>query len=111
MPVYTYRCDNCGVRFERQQKFSDQPLTRCPECSKKTLRKVYQPVGIVFKGSGFYSTDHRSPSGSNRIGNGKSGEGEGKPSHEGKPPSEGKATTESKSASGESSSSGSASKD
>jgi putative FmdB family regulatory protein len=63
MPVYTYRCENCGVQFERQQKFSDQPLTRCPECSKKTLRKVYTPVGIVFKGSGFYSTDHRSPSG------------------------------------------------
>jgi putative FmdB family regulatory protein len=63
MPVYTYRCENCGVQFERQQKFSEQPLTRCPECSKKTLRKVYTPVGIVFKGSGFYSTDHRSPSG------------------------------------------------
>jgi putative FmdB family regulatory protein len=66
MPVYTYRCENCGVQFDRQQSFSDPPLTRCPECSKKTLRKVYQPVGIVFKGSGFYATDHRSPSGSNR---------------------------------------------
>ena len=63
MPIYTYQCDNCGVRFERQQKFSDQPLTRCPECTKKTLRKVYTPVGIVFKGSGFYATDNRSPSG------------------------------------------------
>jgi putative FmdB family regulatory protein len=66
MPVYTYRCDNCGLQFERQQKFSDQPLTRCPECSKKSLRKVYTPVGIVFKGSGFYATDHRSPSGAGR---------------------------------------------
>ena len=63
MPIYTYRCENCGIQFERQQKFSEQPLTRCPECCKKTLRKVYTPVGIVFKGSGFYSTDHRSPSG------------------------------------------------
>ncbi|MDD2695636.1 MAG: zinc ribbon domain-containing protein [Anaerolineales bacterium] len=63
MPVYTYRCDNCGVRFEREQRFTDPPLTRCPECSQKTLRKVYLPVGIVFKGSGFYATDHRSPSG------------------------------------------------
>jgi len=63
MPIYTYRCDNCGVQFERMQSFNDAPLTRCPECSKKTLRKVYQPVGIVFKGSGFYATDHRSPSG------------------------------------------------
>ncbi len=63
MPVYLYRCENCGVQFEQQQKFEDQPLTRCPECGKKALRKVYQPVGIVFKGSGFYATDHHSPSG------------------------------------------------
>lgn len=63
MPTYTYQCDNCGVRFDRHQKFSEKPLTVCPECSKKTLRKVYTPVGIVFKGSGFYATDHRSPSG------------------------------------------------
>lgn len=67
MPVYTYRCESCGVQFDRQQKFTDQPLTRCPECGKKTLRKVYTPVGIVFKGSGFYATDHRSPSGMGRT--------------------------------------------
>jgi putative FmdB family regulatory protein len=67
MPVYTYRCESCGVQFERTQKFSDAPLTRCPECGKKELRKVYTPVGIVFKGSGFYSTDHRSPSGQGRL--------------------------------------------
>lgn len=66
MPIYTYRCENCGVQFERQQHFTDPPLTRCPECNKKALRKVYTPVGIVFKGSGFYSTDHRSPSGAGR---------------------------------------------
>ena len=64
MPVYTYRCENCGVRFERLQSFDEPTLTRCPECNKKALRKVYTPVGIVFKGSGFYATDHRSPSGS-----------------------------------------------
>jgi len=63
MPIYTYRCDNCGIQFERQQSFDDQPLTRCPECNKKSLKKVYAPVGILFKGSGFYATDHRSPSG------------------------------------------------
>ena len=67
MPVYTYRCTNCGFVFDQQQKFSDAHLTRCPECSKKTLQKVFQPVGIVFKGSGFYSTDHRSPSGQSRA--------------------------------------------
>jgi putative FmdB family regulatory protein len=64
MPIYSYRCENCGVRFERFQGFDDPMLTRCPECNKKALRKVYTPVGIVFKGSGFYSTDHRSASGS-----------------------------------------------
>lgn len=64
MPIYMYQCENCGVRFERRQKYSEAPLTRCPECSKKALRKVYTPVGIVFKGSGFYATDNRSPSGS-----------------------------------------------
>jgi putative FmdB family regulatory protein len=63
MPIYTYRCTECGVQFERNQKFSDAPLTRCPECNKKSLRKVYTPVGIVFKGSGFYATDHHSRSG------------------------------------------------
>jgi putative FmdB family regulatory protein len=63
MPVYTYHCENCGIQFEKTQKFSDNPLTQCPECGKKSLRKVYTPVGIVFKGSGFYATDHRSPSG------------------------------------------------
>ncbi len=65
MPVYTYHCDNCGMEFDRHQKFSDTSLTRCPECGKKTLHKVYSAVGIVFKGSGFYATDHRSPSGMN----------------------------------------------
>lgn len=78
MPIYTYRCENCGVQFERQQSFSDPSLTRCPECSKKTLRKVYQPVGIVFKGSGFYATDNRSPSGAGRSSSSKSSEGESK---------------------------------
>lgn len=67
MPIYTYRCTSCGVQFDQQQKFSDAPLTRCPECRKQTLHKVFQPVGIVFKGSGFYATDHRSPSGQTRM--------------------------------------------
>jgi len=63
MPVYTYHCSNCGVQFEKQQSFSDQSLIRCPECGKRALKKIYLPVGIVFKGSGFYATDHHSPSG------------------------------------------------
>ena len=67
MPIYTYKCENCGVQFDKHQKFSDPALTRCPECTKKALRKVYLPVGIVFKGSGFYATDNRSPSGAGRA--------------------------------------------
>jgi putative FmdB family regulatory protein len=63
MPIYSYRCDHCGVQFDQHQKFSDDPLEICPECGEPKLRKLYLPVGIVFKGSGFYSTDHRSPSG------------------------------------------------
>jgi putative FmdB family regulatory protein len=63
MPVYTYHCSNCGIQFEKQQSFSDQSLLKCPECGKRALKKVYLPVGIVFKGSGFYATDHHSPSG------------------------------------------------
>lgn len=63
MPVYTYRCESCGIQFDRQQSFSDAPLRVCPECRKKSLKKVISPVGIVFKGSGFYSTDHRPSSG------------------------------------------------
>lgn len=64
MPVYTYRCSSCGVQFERQQSFTDAPLQICPECRKKSLKKVISPVRVVFKGSGFYSTDHRPSSAS-----------------------------------------------
>jgi len=63
MPTYAYGCDNCGVRFDRFQSFDDPPLTVCPECGEEALRKLFLPVGVVFKGSGFYATDHRSPSG------------------------------------------------
>ena len=63
MPVYTYRCEACGVQFERHQSFTDAPLKTCPECRKKALKKVITPTKIIFKGSGFYATDHKSPSG------------------------------------------------
>ena len=63
MPVYTYRCESCGVQFDRQQSYTDAPLKVCPECRKRSLKKVISPVRIVFKGSGFYSTDNKSPSG------------------------------------------------
>jgi putative FmdB family regulatory protein len=59
MPTYEYRCTNCGEHLEVVQSFSDDPLTECPNCGGQ-LRKVFSPVGIVFKGSGFYKTDNRS---------------------------------------------------
>lgn len=65
MPVYAYRCESCGIQFERQQSYNDSPLKRCPECNTTSLRKVIGPVGVVFKGSGFYATDNRSTSGLN----------------------------------------------
>ena len=64
MPVYTYRCGNCGNQFERQQSYDDSPLKTCPNCKKKALKKVITPAGVVFKGSGFYANDHKSSSGS-----------------------------------------------
>lgn len=79
MPIYTYRCESCGVQFDKQQSFTEAPLVGCPECGKKSLRKVYQPVGIVFKGSGFYATDHHSPSGQAKSKAEKSESGQEKP--------------------------------
>jgi putative FmdB family regulatory protein len=58
MPIYTYQCEDCGERFEAKQSFSDAPLTICPTCEGK-IHRVIQPVGVVFKGSGFYVTDSR----------------------------------------------------
>ena len=59
MPTYSYACTACEHRFDTVQKFTDSSLTDCPECSGR-LRKLFSPVGIVFKGSGFYRTDSRS---------------------------------------------------
>ena len=70
MPTYEYACTACGHRLDAVQKFTDDPLTECPECGG-ALRKVYGAVGIVLKGSGFYKTDSRAAAGSN--GSGKKG--------------------------------------
>jgi putative FmdB family regulatory protein len=69
VPTYQYRCTECGEDLEVVQKFSDEPLTVCPAC-QGSLRKVFSPVGIVFKGSGFYRTDSRKGSGSGDSGDG-----------------------------------------
>ena len=67
MPTYEYVCTACGHRLEAVQRFTDEPLTECPECGS-ALRKVYGPVGIVLKGSGFYKNDSRTVAGSNGSG-------------------------------------------
>lgn len=61
MPTYQYACTECGEQLEAVQKFTDEPLTQCPACAGR-LRKVFNSVGIVFKGSGFYRTDSRNGS-------------------------------------------------
>ena len=58
MPTYQYLCTECGGQLEAVQKFTDEPLTKHEDCGGR-LRKVFSPVGIVFKGSGFYRTDSR----------------------------------------------------
>jgi putative FmdB family regulatory protein len=64
VPTYAYACTQCGHRFEAVQSFSDASLTECPACTGR-LRKVFSPVGVVFKGSGFYRTDSRKGASSN----------------------------------------------
>src|SRR5947209_4322419 len=61
MPTYEYLCRTCSHRFETWQKMTDDPLTTCTECGG-IIRRVFFPAGIVFKGSGFYKTDHNGSS-------------------------------------------------
>lgn len=69
MPMYTYKCQNCGHEFEQRQRMTEAPLTECPVC-EGSVRRVVNSVGVVFKGSGFYVTDTRN---GNSTTNGKSG--------------------------------------
>lgn len=69
MPTYEYACTRCATHIEVVQRFDDEPLTTCAVCGG-TLRKVFHPAGIVFRGSGFYATDSRKPAG---TGDGASG--------------------------------------
>ena len=97
MPTYQYRCTSCENDLEVVQKFTDDPLTDCPECDGN-LRKVFNAVGVVFKGSGFYATDNRSkgkagtgkPSEKSSEKSEKSEKSASKPAAESKPKSESK---------------------
>ncbi len=58
MPIYTYRCTKCGHEFDVTQKVNDEHIKKCELCGKE-VKRVFHPVGIIFKGSGFYSTDNK----------------------------------------------------
>lgn len=104
MPTYVYACKNCGHRFEQYQSFSEDSLTTCPECAQEALRKVFDSVGIVFKGSGFYSTDSAT-SGASTMGGSFSSDGASGSSS----PSEGSGSSSSADSSAGGSSTGTAS--
>lgn len=59
MPVYEYECESCSCQFELKQSFTDESVAICPKC-KKRARRVFVPVPVIFKGTGFYVTDHKS---------------------------------------------------
>ena len=59
MPIYEYKCSNCGHQFEKIQKFSDEPLKKCPNCDKNALNKLISSPSFRLKGSGWYETDFK----------------------------------------------------
>jgi putative FmdB family regulatory protein len=99
MPTYGYKCGNCGHQFEIVQRISEEPLKVCPKCQGK-LSKMLYPVGISFKGSGFYSTDYKSAgkdSAASSNGSASSSEKSGESKPEAKSESKADAKPESKS--------------
>lgn len=61
MPFYEYECKNCSNRFEKLQPIASDPIKICPQCGEEQVRRIIQPVGVIFKGSGWYITDTRKP--------------------------------------------------
>src|SRR6266576_2161070 len=89
MPIYEYECKNCGKRFEKMQSIMAEPLTECLNCGGGPVRRVLHPVGVIFKGSGWYITDSRKSSSSRPAGSAgsdgkKAGKGEEAPAAESK---------------------------
>ncbi len=76
MPTYEYLCQTCSHRFETWQKMTDEPLSICPECGGH-IRRVFYPAGVVFKGSGFYSTDYNNHKSAATSDNGEAKKAEG----------------------------------
>ncbi len=58
MPIYEYECNHCHFQFERKQRFDEEPVAMCPKCQRKAHRVIHS-VPVIFKGSGFYTTDNR----------------------------------------------------
>lgn len=73
MPIYEYKCTECGHQLEKLQKMSDDPLTDCPECGKPALQKMVSAAGFRLKGGGWYETDFKSGSKKNVADSGSSG--------------------------------------
>jgi len=94
MPIYGYRCSKCGHQFEIQQRMSDEPVTTCPKCQGK-LTKVIYPTGVIYKGSGYYTTDYKASGKGSASANGSGSATETKP--ETKPESSPEGKSESKS--------------
>jgi putative FmdB family regulatory protein len=99
MPTYDYLCQTCSHRFETWQKMTDEPLTTCPECGSH-IRRVLYPAGVVFKGSGFYKTDHGSTSTVASETNGESKKAESTNNKTSSSPGESKSSSETKSSTG-----------
>ena len=104
MPTYQYRCADCGRELEVVQKFTDASLTECPTCTGN-LRKVFNAVGVVFKGSGFYRTDSRSGSSSSVSGSSSSSSNDSSSSNTSSTPAASPSTSSSSSGSSSSGSS------
>ena len=91
MPTYGYRCGTCGHEFEIRQRITEEPLSTCPKCGGKLAKMLY-PAGIIFKGSGYYTTDYKG------SGNGSAGSSNGvAPASEGSSESKPETKSESKS--------------
>jgi putative FmdB family regulatory protein len=60
MPTYEYKCEKCGHRFEKFQSMTDDPVKKCPECKKESVKRlISMGAGVIFKGKGFYQTDYK----------------------------------------------------